>query len=295
MTHYLGEMRQIGSESRDALHEVIPSFIRRANEDHRHYKAYSEFLGDLHTNPTYPKFKRTEGFLDMLPGASMVDRDGDAESKVIAAILYEGSDLSMGELLFNVIKYMNRSEMKMLVEMMAATRKDRRHKLNRGLEHASFTFDIVADYGVYRDLHRHRILTQQRQTLGCDLGFVVSPEMESWKEIKFTYENAMIEAAVSWGLLKDKVGPVLAQYAVPLAYNIRWLMKANLREWIWICELRTIPQGHPNYRKIAQQIYRGIITRHPIFKPFFKFVDLNDYSLGRAGAEEKQEKRLRRN
>jgi thymidylate synthase ThyX len=86
--------------------------------------------------------------------------------------------------------------------------------------------------------------------------------------------------------------PGEAQYVVPMAYNIRWYFKANLRSLVWLCELRSTPQGHVNYRKMAQDIARAVMKTHPCFAPFFKFVDFNNYDLGRLDAEMRQEKKL---
>lgn len=293
MNHPLSEMQQIGSGSRTALVDVIPSLVRRADHSHRHYEAYATYHDQLRDEvKSLIVFGHDPKPSKNSLGATLIDFDIEAEWKVLAAVLYEGMHRRSLSDFWDTVASYSKVHIKDNFEKLSFLRTDRRHKLPRGLEHADYTFEIIADYGVYRDLHRHRILTHQRQHVGCDLGFVISPELErsEWQGIKDVYIGAMEQARATWGELCDFVPLEVAQYVVPLAYNIRWLMKANLREWIWITELRTVPQGHPNYRKIAQQIYCEIVRVHPAFEPFFKFVNMVGYDLGRSQAEQRQEK-----
>lgn len=300
MTHPLSEMQNIGQGSHTALSDVIPSLIKRANYDHPHYKAHDAFLNHLRheTKALFPHGFDTSGHEETL-GAALVDFDRWGEAKVLAGILYDGWGRSSLIDLQKGTKRLHTTSIEEVFTRLAAGRENRRHKLSRGLEYADYTFEIIADYGVYRDLHRHRVLTHQRQPVGCvtsagtDFGFMTPPELErpEWHMIKDEYTKAMGEARDAWKVLLNHVDIEVAQYVVPLAYNIRWVMKANLREWIWIVELRTQPAGHPNYRKICQQIYQEIIRVHPTFKPLFKFANMAGYDLGRSQAEQRQEEK----
>lgn len=162
-------------------------------------------------------------------------------------------------------------------------RENRRHKSPRALEHAYFTFEIVADFGVYRDLQRHRTLTQERQWLSCDFGYFVPQELRD-TEMEGPYCEAMEEAKKAYDQMAPEL-PEEAQYVVPMGYNIHWYFHVNLRALQWICELRSAAAGHSSYRYIAQEISKQVIQVFPEFERFFKFVDYDGYELGRLGQE----------
>ena len=150
-----------------------------------------------------------------------------------------------------------------------------------------YTFDIVGDYGIYRDLQRHRMLTQERQLLSTRYGFEKPEEIEE-AGLGEIYDEAMLQAAEAFDQLQ-KDFPFEAQYVVPMGYRIRWFMKINLRSLSWMTELRSVPQGHTGYRRIAQQMYLGVRDVHPTLSELMKFVDLEEYPLGRLEAEVRQE------
>jgi thymidylate synthase ThyX len=148
---------------------------------------------------------------------------------------------------------------------------------------ASFTFEMMADFGIYRDLQRHRMLTQERQLLTCHYGYFLPREIEG-TEMEKEYVQAMEEAKKAYDLIAHEL-PEEAQYVVPMAYNLRWYFHVNLRALQWLCELRSSPAGHPNYRYVAQEMVRQVCQACPAFERFFRFVDFEGYELGRMGQE----------
>jgi thymidylate synthase ThyX len=162
-------------------------------------------------------------------------------------------------------------------------RENRRHKSPRALEQAVFTFEIVADFGIYRDLQRHRMLTQERQLLSCNYGFYVPVEIKG-TEMEKPYCDMMQEAKNVYDRIAEEL-PEEAQYVVPMAYNIHWYFHINLRALQWLCELRSSPAGHPGYRYIAQEMAKQVCAVFPAFERMFKFVDYEGYELGRLGQE----------
>jgi thymidylate synthase ThyX len=151
---------------------------------------------------------------------------------------------------------------------------------------ASFTFEITADYGIFRDLHRHRTLSQEKQLLTCHLGYYTPKELQGTPMEK-KYHEAMEEAKKAYDIIAKEF-PEEAQYVVPMGYHIRWYFHINLRALQWLTELRSMPAGHPNYRYIAQEM-AALISHHiPPFKRFFTFVDYEGYDLGRMGQEERR-------
>jgi thymidylate synthase ThyX len=144
----------------------------------------------------------------------------------------------------------------------------------------------MADFGVYRDLQRHRMLTQERQILGCHLGYTIAQEIID-AGLKEPYEEALLRAKEAWSQI-EKIMPIEAQYIVPMAYRIRWYYHINLRSLQWLCELRSSAAGHTEYRFVAQELARLTCEAHPQFKSLFGFVDYSGHSMGRLDQEHRR-------
>ncbi|TAL53076.1 MAG: thymidylate synthase [Nanoarchaeota archaeon] len=285
-TNDLSEAQIIGKEMKEELDKVIPSFVRRAakNEykeksDKRALKIARELTGPIKTLGVKP--------------VALANYDKNSEDELVSSILYPHSKLSMMQLNVLVQSMTPDEKIKIIMDYIG-DRKARRDKPGRAFEHIYYTFDILADFGLFRDLHRHRVLTQQRQLLSTDHGYDLSQEIVQ-AGFGDVFESVMKDAKEAYEII-SKDYPNEAQYAVPLAYNIRFYMKLNLREAFHLIELRSTPQGHPGYRKIAQLMYKEIEKVHPVFAKAMKFVDLNDYPLGRLKSEmRKEEKRELKN
>lgn len=288
-TSNLAEMQEIGKAAFEELSKIIPSFVRRASPSHRTHQSWSEFHDGIETEI---RMMAAE-FADMpsspvTPGAKLIQWDADALYKVAAATLFSVSPFSLKDI-NELAQELSEEEIGRILEAAAYGRETRRHKSPRSLEHASFTFEIVADFGAYRDLQRHRMLTQERQILGCELGYFI-PEEILGTELEGLYIAAMERAKNAWEQIAGEL-PEEAQYVVPMAYHLRWYFHVNLRALQWLCELRSQAAGHPTYRFLAQQMAKEVIHVFPEFERFFKFVDYEGYDLGRLGQEERQEKR----
>lgn len=287
--HNLAEMQEIGKKGFQELSKVIPSFIRRADPANKHHAALSEFnestqnelkqLAEIHL----PK-------VDRMPksGVRLVYADPDAVSKVVGALLFSSGQAGLAELQ-KYARELPEEEVSRILDAACASRENRRHKSPRALEHAQFTFEILADFGVYRDLHRHRMLTQERQLLTCNYGYYLPPEIVG-TEMEKEYVDAMELSKKAYDEIAAEL-PEEAQYVVPMAYNVHWYFHVNLRALQWLCELRSSPQGHPTYRLIAQEMARQASLAVPAFERFFKFVDFDGYEMGRLGAEIRMEEK----
>ncbi len=281
--HNLAEMQEVGKKTHTELAKVIPSFIRRAEISSKYQQNFSTFReqmqGDLKIlakkyATSVPKMEH--------PGVQLIGYDSEAPYKVAGALLFTHSQASLYETQ-KQCKKLAPEELNLILDAASSFRESRRHKSPRALEHAYFTFEIVADFGIYRDLQRHRILTQERQLLTCNYGYFIPNEIKG-TEMEEKYREAMDLAKRSYDLIADKL-PEEAQYTVPMAYNIHWYFHVNLRQLQWICELRSSPAGHPAYRYIAQEMAKQVSERIPAFERFFKFVDYDGYELGRLGQE----------
>lgn len=282
----LAELQEIGKRAHDELSLIIPSFVRRSDSSHRTHQGFEQYQEAMAAQLQLLTEQNTE-FTSSPPevGARLIDYDRDGVCKVAAALLFGYSDKSLKDLREHC-KTLTEEELATILDAACSSRENRRHKSPRALEHAEFTFEILADFGVYRDLHRHRLLTQERQGLTCNYGFWVPPEVVG-TEIESDYYEALCRAKEVYDAIATEL-PEEAQYVVPMAYNIRWYFHINLRALQWMCELRSSPAGHPTYRHIAQEMAKQVCNAVPAFERFFKFVDYDGYELGRLGQEQRQ-------
>lgn len=288
----LAEMQDIGKRMHEEITKVMPSFIRRSDLGHHTQQDYSRFInamnGELRavTERNTEKVERSEE-----PGVRMIASDPEAVLKVASALLYANSNKALNDL-HTYCKGLSEEELARILDAGCGARENRRQKSPRALEHANFTFEILADFGVYRDLHRHRMLTQERQLLSCDYGFFVPREIIG-TPLEDEYLDAMHKAKEVYDAIAAEL-PEEAQYLVPQGYNVRWYFHVNLRALQWLCELRSSPAGHASYRLVAQTMAKQVCEAYPAFERFFKFVDYDGYELGRLGQEQRKvEKQLK--
>jgi thymidylate synthase ThyX len=278
-SHELSEARDLAAAMHAELNQLIPSFVKRA-----HFNEYlsgsanaakelvKEYIGPATVNPAQQ--------------VSLTDHDEQAEEKIIAAILYAHARHPLKQLR-QVAAKMGEEERGKILKEHFARRRHRRDKLSRAFENVYYSFDIIGNLGLYRDLHRHRILTQERQDFTTAHGYDTPPEIDE-AGFKNEFDRCMAEAATLYEAIYRDL-PSEAQYVVPFAYKIRWYMKMNLREALHVCELRTMPQGHPDYRLICQEMWRRIQEVHPNLAEAGKFIDWKKYRLGRMQSEMRTE------
>jgi thymidylate synthase ThyX len=221
----------------------------------------------------------------------LVEFDPDAEAKTVAAILYPHVDLPLAEVR-SIAARLTAAERVAAIRAYVGERASRFHRPGRAFEETFYTFDLLADLGAYRDLQRHRVLTQERQRYTILHGYITPPELED-AGLAAAYCQALERAAAAVDMIGADL-PEQAQYAVPLAFRVRWRIKLNLREVYHLAELRSAPQGHPSYRRIAQDIYTQVRRVHPTLAEGMRFVDLGDYALERLDAERRLDAKLGR-
>jgi len=278
-SHPLTEMRQLAEQMHGELNVLIPSFVKRAGSN--------SFLTETYQNTRAFVQKETLG-MKRTPSeeVTLVDYDPDAEENVLSAILYPHTRHSLAQLRAE-IKSWDPDHRARLLNQYLDRRKHRWDKPGRAFEQVYYTFDLFGNLGMYRDLHRHRILSQERQDFSTAHGYDTPNELA---EIGFKkdFDQCMIQAADLYDQIYADL-PHEAQYVVPFAYRVRWYMKMNLRELVHIAELRTMPQGHPDYRSMVQEICRKVETVHPMLFRYAKFIDWKEYHLGRLQSEMRTE------
>ncbi|MBS0585399.1 MAG: FAD-dependent thymidylate synthase [Verrucomicrobia bacterium] len=289
-SHNLTEIQDIGRRGFRELSKVIPSFIRRAEAGHRHFKAFQTFQEEIdrEVKGLASQYAPTPTFNK--PGVQLIDYDRDGLYKVAAALLFPHTKAPLLEIQ-NHLKKIPVEGFEQILDAAACARENRRHKSPRALEQAFFTYEIVADFGIYRDLQRHRMLTERRQLLTCDLGYFIPDEILDTPMEK-PYREAMDRAKEAYDRMAKDL-PEEAQYVIPMAYNVQWYFHVNLRALQWLCELRSSPQGHPAYRLVAQTMAHLAFHALPESKRFFKFVDFEGYELGRLDQELRKEMKVK--
>jgi thymidylate synthase ThyX len=278
-SHELSEAQELGKAMHGELNQLIPSFVKRARSN--------EYLGGTTAAAkALAKKVATATPLKSAEPVTLIDYDTQAEEKIIAGILYSQSRHPL-EQLRELAGKLSGGERREILEEFFSQRRHRRDKLSRAFENVYYTFDILGNLGSYRDLHRHRILTQERQDFTTIHGYDTPPEIEEGG-FKPAFDDCMAQAAALYEEIYRDF-PAEAQYVVPFAYKIRWYMKMNLREALHLVELRTMPQGHPDYRFIGQEIWRKIQEVHPALAECGKFIDWKKYRLGRLQSEMRTE------
>lgn len=283
------EVCALGLSMQQELDQMIPSFVKRAKTDRGHQYARYLSTSRHHTELL------TQELLEQLKSAStsivqLVEYDSAAEDKIVAAILYPHTNLTFEQIKEYVTGLSTPAKVD-IINTYIGERVSRFHRPGRAFEETYYTFDVLADLGAYRDLHRHRVLTQERQNYSVHHGYVVPQELEEAKLVE-PYKKALEYAAETNELISKDL-PDAAQYVVPFAYKVRWRMKLNLREVYHFVELRSSRQGHPSYRAIAQEMYQQIRAVHPSLVASMHFVDLNNYALERLTAEQRIDVKLK--
>jgi len=282
--HPLPEARIYAEMMLEELRKVIPSFLTRLDRPERGL-AWSAYLERTRTE--------TEAIVGRLfagesaeprPAVTLTDFDPEGEDKVIAAICYPSVALPEDQVLARV-RRLSADERVALIQSYVGDRQNRRHRPGRAFERTGYRFDVLTDYGAFRDLQRHRMLTIEWQSLGPELGYDV-PDGIATAGLEQRFEDSMACSAGLYDSLVDRF-PIEAPYAVALAYRIRFVMQMNAREAMHVLELRTSPQGHPAYRSVCQEMHRLIEEQagHRAIAAAMRHVDHDDYELSRLGSE----------
>jgi hypothetical protein len=277
------------------LRKVIPAFLRRVDVPDRG-GAWSRYLSATREATRAVAEKLLAGTEpEPRPEVVLTDHDPDGEVKVTAAALYAASDLPDDQLLAQA-RRLSADERAAVLRAYVGERVNRRHKPGRAFERTLYRFDILTDYGAFRDLQRHRLLSLEWQPLSPRHGYSVPEAVEEagagddWRRV-MDASAALHDALVGADLA------LVAPYAVCMAYRIRFYMEMNAREAMHLLELRTAPQGHPAYRRVCQTMHRLIAEQagHRAIAETMRYVDHSAVALERLEAERRTEARRREN
>ena len=288
--HPLAEARDCADLMLHELRKLIPAFLTRVDREDRGVR-WSRYLADTRRETAAVAGR----LLDQVepeprPEVALTDFDPDGEVKVVAAALYESSRLSDDQLL-EIARRMGTDDRAAVLRAYVGNRANRRHRPGRAFERTVYCFDLLSDYGAFRDLQRHRLLTIEWQELSTDHGYT---EPAAIKEVGAAddWRRVMNRTRELYDALSEE-SSTLAQYAVPMAYRIRYRMQMNAREAMHVIELRTAPQGHPAYRRVCQRMHRLIAEQagHRAIADAMTFADHSTVELERLSAERNSERR----
>jgi thymidylate synthase ThyX len=289
--HPLAEVREYADLMLTELRKVIPAFLRRVDVLERGV-VWSRYLAEsreaiagvaTHLLAGVESARREE--------VTLTDFDPDGEVKVVAAALYAVSALPDDQLL-DIARRLSVDDRAAVLRAYVGKRANRRHRPGRAFERTAYRFDVLADYGAFRDLQRHRLLTLEWQRLSPRHGYLVPEALEEagggddWARVMG--ESASLHDALAAAGLGEA-----AAYAVSMAYRVRFYMDMNAREAMHVIELRTTPQGHPAYRRVCQAMHRLIsdVAGHRAIAAAMTFADHSAVDLERLEAERAAETR----
>lgn len=289
--HPLAEVRDYADQMLIELRKVIPAFLTRVDQPDRG-GVWTQYLADTRSRMR-DLAERMAGEAE--PGhrqeVTLSDFDPEGEVKVVAAALYTVTDLPDDQLL-TVARAMSAEDRAAVLAAYVGDRTNRRHKPGRAFERTSYRFDILTDYGAFRDLQRHRLMTIDWQSLTTEHGHI-RPEAIIEAGAGADWDAAMSRSAELFESLSAAGLADVAQYAVSLAYRVRFIMDMNAREAMHVIELRTAPAGHPAYRRVCQQMHTLINERaqHHAIAAAMKFTDHSEVELERLQEERRLEKK----
>jgi thymidylate synthase ThyX len=268
----LPESRQFATMILEELKKVMPSFVARVERPDRG----GEWISYLERRREAAErwvarmgLDRSEGE-EMAPSVELIDIDG-SEEELLAASLFESAGRSERAVLDRV-RALPPDEQAEIIADLAGDRPNRRHRPGRGWEAVRYRFEIVSDYGGFRDLQRHRMLTSQWQRLSPDLGAGIPDEVRE-AGAGSEYERALEISRTEYERLAAAGLRESAPYALCLGYRIRYLLDLNAREAMHLIELRSGREGHPTYRAVAQAMHERIASVHPAIAAAMTHVD----------------------
>ena len=308
--HPLSEVRGFADAMLCELRKVIPALMKRVDQPERG-GAWTRYLADARaaTEAEAARWRAAAqptdhaageaGFAESAAeaasgGVRLTDFDPEGEIKVVAAALYPFSSLA-DEQLLAIARRMSAEERAKVLGAYVGERKNRRHRPGRAFERTAYRFDVLADYGAFRDLQRHRLLTLDWQPLSTRHGCERPPEIDD-AGARDDWQRVMDEASALDDDLHAAELSRVAPYVVPMAFRVRFYMDMNAREAMHVIELRTAPQGHPSYRRVCQRMHQLIaeVAGHRAIAAAMLFADHANVELSRLQSERAAEKRQER-
>jgi thymidylate synthase ThyX len=273
LAHPLPEARHYGAMILQEIQAVMPSFVARVERPDRGgaWIGYLEARAEAGARWARRMGLDEETEASAGPSVRLTHVDGDEED-LLTALMFEASATSE-DAVRRSVEAMSDAERAQLLSDLVGKRANRRHRPGRGFEALRYRFEIVADYGAFRDLQRHRMLTVQWQSLTPDLGAGVPGQVEL-AGAGDAYRRALDVSRAEYERLAGAGLASAAPYALCLGYRIRFVLDLNAREAMQLIELRSGREGHPSYRAVAHEMHAQIAAVHPAVAGAMTYVDV---------------------
>lgn len=281
--HPLVEVRDYAGMMLTELRKIIPSFLTRVDLEERGER-WSRYLADVRADLD-ELAEGIQGPADPGPSVTLTDWDPDAEVKIVAAALYAVTERPDSELIA-MARAMSPARRAQVMAALVGDRANRRHKPGRPMERTAYRFDVKCDIGAFRDLQRHRLMTIEWQRYTTRLGYDLPDDLEE-NGLAEEWASILDDAGELYETTREHLGPEVAQYVVPFAYNVRFVMEMNPRQAFHLIELRSGAAGHPAYRSVAHQMHAAIreVAGHRLIADAMTHVDYTEVDLERLEAE----------
>lgn len=282
----LQEAQITGQHLLEEARKVVPMFLERADKPARGGAAIAY---RANTNQAVAKLAN-----EVLPAqhsaasteaVTLTDVWPHNELDVVADMLYEHSNLPLKTIQAEAASW-SYNKKKQVFDAYMGERLNRRHRPGRALEKVHYSWDLVCDYGIFRDLQRHRMVDDlEWQPLSPRYGYEI-PTLVEDAGLTDQFEQCFDLSLQLYSELQAAGYALEAQYATLLGHRMRWKLTYNAREAFHFHELRTSPQGHPGYRKLVLQMHEKLAEVHPLMAEHMKFVNQGeDEALTRLAAE----------
>jgi thymidylate synthase ThyX len=286
----LDEVRGCGDQMLVELRKIIPAFLTRVDQPERggrsieYLAATRAGMGDIASRLFGIEPERRDE-------VTLTDFDPDGEIKIVAAALYSMSELPDDQLLA-ITRRMTADDRLAVLRAYVGRRANRRHRPGRAFERTAYRFDVLTDYGAFRDLQRHRLLTLEWQPLTTRHGYI-EPDAIGEAGARDDWNRVMDSSADLYAAMVSAGLHPAASYGVAMAYRVRFYVEMNAREAMHMIELRTAPQGHPAYRRVCQRMHALIAERagHEAVAAAMRFADHSEVELERLGSERALERK----
>jgi thymidylate synthase ThyX len=291
LAHPLDEARDCAQQMLTELRHVIPAFVARIDQPNRGGR-WIEYFDETKRGFEAAARPFVEGVTaEPRDEVTLTDFDPEGELEVVASALYAVSSLPDDQLLA-IARRLSADDRASILRAYVGARANRRHKPGRAFERTRYRFDVLADYGAFRDLQRHRLLTLDWQPLSTRHGYTEPAAIEEAGALD-DWRTVMDRSAELYEQLRGHGLHDVAPYAVVMAYRVRFYMDMNAREAMHVIELRTSPQGHPSYRRVCQLMHRAIagVAGHRAIAEAMQFADHSDVELERLQSERSLEKK----
>jgi dTMP kinase len=286
MSDGLLEARQTGEDMLAQARQITPAFFERADKPDRGGAAiaYRATTAKAIADIAAEALPETHASTDS-EAVTLMNYWPKSELALVPDMLYEHSSLPLREINKAVDSWSYDKKTEVFTSYMGE-RLNRRHRPGRALENAHYSWDLICDYGIFRDLQRHRMVDDLAwQQLTPRYGYE-TPDLIEEAGLTDLFEACFSISLELYSLLQQRGYALEAQYATLLGHKMRWKITYNAREAFHFHELRTSPQGHPGYRKLVLQMHEKLAEVHPMMAEAMKFVNKGeDEELTRLAAE----------